>query len=60
LTVRGNATTGASIDSRDVEAPRSLQIANADPQVLDGADGHGVVAVAVDRLDAVAVGSSRT
>jgi hypothetical protein len=33
-----------------------VQVADADPQVVDAAVGHGGVAVLVDRLDAVAVG----
>src|SRR5437899_5921573 len=45
--VRGN---------RRVEAPGGLRVAYAEPQVVDAAVRHGVLAVAVDRLDAVAVG----
>src|SRR5207302_4391002 len=41
---------------RRVEAPGGLRVADAEPQVVDAAVGHGVLAVAVDRLDAVAVG----
>ena len=41
---------------RRVEAPGGLRVADADPQVVDAAGGYGVLAVAVDRLDAVAVG----
>ena len=41
---------------RRVEAPGGLRVADADPEVVDAAVGHGVLAVAVDRLDAVAVG----
>src|SRR6266545_5964966 len=40
---------------RPVEAPGGPRVADADPQVVDAAGGHGVLAVAVDRLDAVAV-----
>ena len=40
---------------RRVEAPRRLRIADAEPQVVDAAVGHGALPVAVDRLDAVAV-----
>src|SRR6266542_4166442 len=40
---------------RRVEAPGGLRVADADPQVVDAAGGQGVLAVAVDRLDAVAV-----
>ena len=40
---------------RRVEAPRRLRVADAEPQVVDAAVGHGALAVAVDRLDAVAV-----
>src|SRR5215208_5034541 len=41
---------------RRVEAPGGLRVADADPQVVDVAGGHGLLAAAVDRLDAVAVG----
>src|SRR5215218_6414648 len=41
---------------RRVEASGGLQVADADPQVVDVAGGHGLLAAAVDRLDAVAVG----
>src|SRR5207237_6554136 len=41
---------------RRVEAPGGLRVADAEPQVVDAAVGHGVFAVVVDRLDAVAVG----
>ena len=48
--VRGN---------RRVEAPGNLQVADAEPQVVDLAVGHDVLAVAVDGPDAVASGWSR-
>ena len=54
LVVR-QAEPGVRRDRR-VEAPGGLRVADADPQVVDAAVGHGVLAVAVDRLDAVAVG----
>ena len=54
LVVR-QAQPGVRRDRR-VEAPGGLQVADADPQVVDAAVGHGVLAVAMDRLDAVAVG----
>jgi hypothetical protein len=41
---------------RRVEAPGGLQVADADPQVIDAAVRHGRLAIVVDRLDAVAVG----
>src|SRR4051795_2642047 len=41
---------------RRVEAPGGLRVADAQPQVVDAPVGHGGLAVAVDRLDAVAVG----
>src|SRR4051794_34834812 len=41
---------------RRVEAPGGLQVADADPQVVDATVGHGVLAIAVNRLHAVAVG----
>jgi hypothetical protein len=41
---------------RRVEAPGGLQVADANPQVVDAAVGHGALAIAVDRLDTVAVG----
>src|SRR4051794_34394671 len=41
---------------RRVEAPGRLRVADANPQVVDAAGGYGVLAVIVDRLDAVAVG----
>src|SRR5207249_10089993 len=41
---------------RRVEASRSLRIADAEPQMVDAAAGDGVLAIDVDRLDAVAVG----
>ncbi len=37
------------------EAPPGLRVADADPQVVDAAVGHGALAAAADRLDAVAV-----
>ena len=40
---------------RHVEAPRRLWVADAEPQAVDPAVGHRALAVAVDRLDAVAV-----
>src|SRR3954468_16094611 len=40
---------------RRVEALRRLRVADADPEVVDPARRHGVSALAVDRLGAVAV-----
>src|SRR3954470_16904234 len=40
---------------RRVEAPGDPHVADAEPQVVDAADGPGVLAVVVDGLDAVAV-----
>jgi Thioredoxin len=48
------AEPGVRSDRR-VEAPRRLRIADAQPQVVDAAVGHGALAVAMDRLNAVAV-----
>src|SRR4051794_33022072 len=41
---------------RRVEAPGGLRVTDADPEVVDAAVGYGVLASAVDGLDAVAVG----
>jgi hypothetical protein len=54
LVVR-QAQPGVGGDRR-VEAPGGLRVPDADPHVLDAAGGHGVLAVPVDRLYAVAVG----
>lgn len=54
----GEAQPGVRGD-RGVEASGGWQIADADPQVVDAAVRHGVIAVDVNRLHAVAVGSSR-
>src|SRR6476619_4286712 len=40
---------------RPVEAQRPLRVANAEPQVVDAAVGHGVLAVAMDSLDTVSI-----
>ena len=40
---------------RHVEVLRRLQVTDAEPQVVDTTVRHGVLAVAVDRLDAVAI-----
>ncbi|HEY7730960.1 MAG TPA: hypothetical protein VH950_08675, partial [Gaiellaceae bacterium] len=53
--VQHEAEPGVGGDRR-VEAPRGLRVADADPKVVDLAGGHGVLAVVVGRLDAVAVG----
>jgi hypothetical protein len=40
---------------RLVEAPRRIEVADADPKVVDAAVGHGGLGFAVERLDTVAV-----
>jgi len=44
---------------RRVEAPRGLQVADAEPQVVDAAVRDRLPAIAVDGLDALPSGSSR-
>jgi hypothetical protein len=41
---------------RRVEAPGGRQVPDADPEVVDLAGGHGLLALGAHRLDAVAVG----